>query len=173
MVTIRYEGRDFDCREGESVLDALLRQGQSPPFSCRSGSCLVCLQRAVEGEPTEASQRALRPSLRRLGYFLPCKCKSKTSLTLAPPRPADLFNRAVVAHKEMRGDVCVLRLESATLLYYHAGQFVNLRREDGLTRAYSLASLPTEDEFLELHVKRLGGGAMSEWIARRSRSATS
>ncbi len=164
MVKIRFEGREFDCREGETVLDALLRQGQSPPFSCRNGSCLVCLRRCVRGEPTEASQRALRPSLRRAGYFLPCKCKPQGSMEIEPPRAADLFSRAVVAEKEIVGDVCILRLESATSLYYHAGQFLNLRREDGLMRSYSLASLPTEDYLLEVHVKRMPGGAMSEWI---------
>jgi hypothetical protein len=71
----------------------------------------------------------------------------------------------VVAEKTaLADDVCQLRIESATSLYYHAGQFINLRRADGLTRSYSLASLPMEDGFLELHVKRMPGGAMSQWI---------
>ncbi len=160
-----YEGRLLTCREGETVLDALIRQGRNPPFSCRHGVCLVCLQRCTDGTPTEASQRALRPGLQRLGYFLPCKCVPEGDLDLAPPRPADLFGRAVVQQKELLAkDVCRLLLEPATSLYYHAGQFVNLRREDGLTRPYSLASLPAEDPYLEVHVKRLAGGTMSGWI---------
>ncbi|MBS1120476.1 MAG: oxygenase [Deltaproteobacteria bacterium] len=162
---IVYEGRIFECRDGETVLDVLLRHGQNPAFSCRNGSCLVCLQRCVRGVPTERSQRALRASLRRAGYFLPCKCVPTGELELAPPRDADLFSRAVVHAKErVADDVCKLVLEPATSLYYHAGQFVNLRRSDGLVRSYSLASLPTEDEHLELHVKRIAGGAMSTWI---------
>jgi len=162
---IRYEGHDFECRDGETVLDALLRHGQNPPFSCRSGSCLVCLQRCVAGSATDASQRALKSSLQRAGYFLPCKCKPAEDMELAPPRAADLFTRAVIQRKRLLArDVCELQLETATSLYYHAGQFVNVRRTDGLTRSYSLASLPTEDEHLTLHVKRLAGGAMTSWI---------
>jgi NAD(P)H-flavin reductase/ferredoxin/truncated hemoglobin YjbI len=164
MSRIVYEGRTYESREGEKVLDALLRHGQSPPFSCRNGSCLVCLQRCVRGAPTEASQRALRPSLRKAGYFLPCRCVPSGDIEMAPPRSADLFSPAVVQDKRIVGDVCRLFVEPATSVYYHAGQFVNVRRPDGLTRSYSLASLPTEDSYLELHVKRLPGGAMSEWI---------
>jgi NAD(P)H-flavin reductase/truncated hemoglobin YjbI len=165
MRRVWYEGNSYSCRDGESVLDALLRHGQNIPFSCRSGSCLVCLQRCVAGTPTASSQRALKPSLQRAGYFLPCKCVPSDDLELAPPRAADLFSRAVVQRKRLLApDVCELSLECATSLYYHAGQFVNLRRADGLTRSYSLASLPTEDEMLTLHVKRLPGGAMTSWI---------
>lgn len=165
MTRIRHDGREYDCRQGETILDALLRQGVSLPFSCRNGACLVCLQRCVAGAPTEAAQRTLRPTLRRAGYFLPCKCVPTGDVEIAPPRAADLYSPAVVYGKErLSADVWRLLLEPATSLYYHAGQFVNLRRADGLTRSYSLASLPTEDYYLELHVKRMPGGAMSNWI---------
>lgn len=165
MPRIVYQGKTLDCREGESVLEALLRQGESPAFSCRNGSCLVCLQRCTSGDPGERSRRALRPSLQQHGYFLPCKSRPTEDLVLAPVREADLFSRAVVREKRfVSRDVCILRLETATSLYYHAGQFLNLRRSDGLARSYSLASLPTEDELLEVHVKRHPGGELSNWI---------
>lgn len=165
MRRIIHDGQEFDCRPGETVLDALLRHGQRIPFSCRNGSCLVCLRRCVRGNPGERSQRALRSSLQRAGYFLPCRCTPAEDLEIEAPRAADLFSPAVVQAKErLAPDVFRVLLEPATSLYYHAGQFVNVRREDGLTRSYSLASLPTEDELLEIHVKRMNGGAMSGWI---------
>jgi NAD(P)H-flavin reductase/ferredoxin/truncated hemoglobin YjbI len=165
MSRITYEGRQFECRAGETVLDTLLRHGESPPFSCRRGVCLVCLQRCPNGAPPEAAQVGLRPTLARTGYFLPCLCRPEGDIEVAPPRSADLFCPAVIEDKVLLApDVCRLRLQCATSLYYHAGQFVNLRRPDGLQRSYSLASLPTEDDFLELHVRRLPGGEMSNWI---------
>lgn len=168
MVT--YEGKLYQRREGETVLDALVRQGANPQFSCRSGACLVCIQRCTEGTPTEASQRGLRPVLQRAGYFLPCTCVPSADVSLAPPRHADLFSKAVIAGKEqLAPDVYKILLQPATPLYYHAGQFINLRRPDGLTRSYSLASLPSEDYFLELHVKRLEGGEMSSWLCETVR----
>jgi len=77
----------------------------------------------------------------------------------------DLFSPAVVHDIEYPGpDICRLFVEPATPLYYHAGQFMNLRREDGLARSYSLASVPNLDNRLEFHVKRLQRGQMSNWI---------
>ncbi|WP_455388570.1 FAD-binding oxidoreductase [Petrachloros mirabilis] len=162
---IVFEGRKYTCHKGETVLDTLLRQGVNPPFSCRNGACLVCIQRCVKGTPAKNSQKALRPSLRDAGYFLPCLCVPEHNLELAPPRQADLYSRAAVVQKDLlAADVCRLRLEPATPLYYHAGQFINLEQPGGHTRSYSLASVPMESSYLELHVKRIPGGRVSNWI---------
>jgi len=61
-------------------------------------------------------------------------------------------------------DVCRLLLEPATQLYYHAGQFINIRNQHGEMRSYSLSSPPQKDYFLEVHVKRVPGGIMSNWV---------
>jgi NAD(P)H-flavin reductase len=77
----------------------------------------------------------------------------------------DLFSSAIVVDIEyLPRDICRIFLEPTTPLYYHPGQFVNLRREDGLVRSYSLASVPSMDERLEFHIKRLEQGQMSNWI---------
>lgn len=165
MKKIVYEGRKYIGREGETVLDTLLRQGVNPPFSCRNGACMVCLQRCVKGTPSKESQKSLRPSLQSSRYFLPCICVPEEDLDLAPPREADLYSWAVVKEKDLLAkDVCRLRLEPSTPLYYHAGQFINIKHPNGLTRSYSLASVPMEHSYLELHVKLVPGGEVSNWI---------
>lgn len=165
MPRLNYEGEWYDCRDGESVIDAFLRQGVNVPFSCRNGICHTCLLRCVGGQVPEKAQSGLRPTLRAHGYFLPCKCVPAGDMEIAPPRAADLYTPAVVHKKErVAPDICRLLIEPATPLYYHAGQFINLRRHDGLIRSYSLASAPQKDYFLELHVKRVFRGAMSSWI---------
>jgi ferredoxin-NADP reductase/ferredoxin/truncated hemoglobin YjbI len=165
MPNITYKNVRFECRDGESVLDASLRRNMGLPFSCRSGTCQVCLQRCVSGSIPAEAQKGIRPGLRVLGYFLPCKCIPTGDMEMEPPRDADLYTEAVVHRKEMLSlDVCRLLLEPATTISYRSGQFVNLRRADGLARSYSLASVPQEDYHLELHVKRMPGGALSNWI---------
>jgi len=165
VANLKFLGNTYDCREGESVLDAMIRQGVNIPFSCRNGICQVCLQRRVQGEIPASAQRGLRPDLAALGYFMPCRCQVQSELEFAPPRPEDLYAPALVQGKEMlTPNVCRLLLEPARNLRYRAGQFLNLRRADGLVRSYSLASLPDEDAYLELHVKRMRNGAMSNWI---------
>lgn len=165
MPLLMYQNQRYDCRDGETVLEALMRQGAEIPFSCRNGICQVCLQRRVHGEVPAEAQKGLRPNLIALGYFMPCRCRPQQDLEFAPPCASDLYTPAVVHAKELLApNVCRLLLEPTTALRYRAGQFINLRRADGLVRSYSLASLPDEDYFLELHVKRMRNGAMSNWI---------
>lgn len=164
MTTISYQGEVYGCRDGETVLDALTRQGVNLPFSCRSGICQTCLQRCTQGEIPERAQTGLRDRLRASGYFMPCRCVPTSDMTIEPPRADDLYVPAIVHAKEqVAPHVMRVLLEPAAPLSYRPGQFVNLRRPDGLARSYSLAGLP-DDYFLELHVQRKQNGAMSNWI---------
>jgi NAD(P)H-flavin reductase/ferredoxin/truncated hemoglobin YjbI len=165
MTRLIYRGEVYAGRNGESVLDTLLRHGVNLPFSCRSGICHACLQRCLSGPLPERAQAGLRPTLRAQGYFLPCACVPTGDMEIAPPRDADLYSPAVVYARELLAPgVLRLLLEPATALSYRAGQFINLRRTDGLVRSYSLASVPGQDYFLELHVRRMKNGAMSNWL---------
>lgn len=85
MAYLKYQGREIYSREGESVLDALLRRGVDIPFSCRSGSCHICLQHGLEGTVPPAAQRGLKPELQDRGYFLACQCVPLTDMEIAPP----------------------------------------------------------------------------------------
>ena len=165
MTSVEYYNRVFSCKEGQSVLDVLLENEQNIPYSCKVGVCVTCIMQAVEGEVPEVAQAGLRESLAAQGHFLPCVCKPTADMRVVNIDQQDLFSPAVVQDIEyLPKDICRIFLEPTTPVYYHAGQFMNLRREDGLARAYSLASLPTVDSRLEFHVKRLNRGQMSNWI---------
>ena len=163
MPYLKYQDRDLFAREGENILDAFLRQGISIPFSCRNGVCHVCMQQSRHGAIPPVAQKGLRPELCEQGYFLACQCIPLGDMEIAPP--TGLYDTILVHSKEMLSpNVCKLILEPPTNFVYNAGQFINLRRPDGITRSYSLASLPSEDYFLELHVQRKDGGIMSNWL---------
>lgn len=156
---------DYECKDNETVLESLQRHGVEASFSCRSGICHICLLRCTKGSVPEKAQLTLKESLKERGYFLACKCRPQEDMDIALPRDADLYSPALVYAKEqLAPDIVRLLLEPATSLYYHAGQFINLRRPDGLSRSYSLVSVPNQDYFLEVHVKRLPGGEMSNWL---------
>ena len=165
MYNIYFQEKKYKCRNNETVLQVFMRHGVTVPFSCGNGICHTCLHRCEHGEVPSESQVGLRETLQEQGYFLICKCIPRNDMRIAVPRNADLFNHMVVHKKELLApDVCRILLESATQLYYHAGQFINIRNKDGVTRSYSLASVPQEDHFLEIHVKRIPDGIMSNWI---------
>ncbi len=170
MPRLQYGSASYDLLSGESVLDALLRQGVDLSYSCRKGSCLTCMLRCAKGHIPPQAQDGLRDSLRAQGYFLPCLASPEGDIDLLSGEDADLFGRARLVEIERLAPAIVrIRLEAATPLYYHPGQFINLRRGDGLMRSYSLASVPRREDHLEIHVKRLKGGAMSTWLNDEAR----
>ena len=85
QATVTFEGRTQTLGPGETVLTALLRQGEAIPFSCRSGVCRSCLLRTTQGQPPAAAQKALKDTLRAQGYFLSCIAQSEGDLTVALP----------------------------------------------------------------------------------------
>ena len=165
MAAIAFDGATYDCGDEETVLDALLRQGVEIPHSCKLGVCLSCLLKAEPDQVPAAAREGLRETLREQGYFLACQCQPDQTLSVSLGEESDVFGRAkVVGLERLAPRVCRVVIEPAAPLSYRAGQFVNLRRHDGLTRSYSLASVPSLDSHLELHVKRLPDGQMSNWI---------
>ena len=165
MARITFEGKRYPLLEGETVLQGLLRGGADVPFSCRKGTCQSCMLRVEEGDPGDSACAGLRASLTQDGYFLPCQSRPNGDLRVARADPAKLFVRVHVHEKEtLAPGIVRLRLEPETRFVWRPGQFVNVRRPDGATRSYSLASLPDEDYYLEIHVKRVPSGVTSGWL---------
>lgn len=155
----------MECLDSETVLDTLLRNEVVVPYSCRSGHCQSCLLQASKGDVDERAQKGLKDTFREQNYFLACQCVPVEDLHLVSPVDAELYEHAVVREKTMLAEtICRLVIEPAMPLYYHAGQFINLRKYNGLVRSYSLASLPQTDSCLELHIKRFNNGRMSQWL---------
>ena len=68
----------FECEPEEFVLDAADRAGLELPFSCRSGGCLVCTGKIVDGTVQMAEQYVLEEEQVAQGYILLC-CTAPTS----------------------------------------------------------------------------------------------
>jgi len=162
---ITYQGKAYPSQADETVLDALRRNAVPVPFSCRAGSCHSCMLLCQEGGATERSQKDLKPALKKLNYFLACQCVPEKDMTISLPNDEDVYVSAhCVEKKQLSPTVWRFRFDTAVPMHYHAGQFVNLKNEMGWLRSYSLSSLPTEDEHLEIQVRRMPQGQMSHWL---------
>jgi len=164
MARITFDGARYPVREGETALEAMLRGGANVSFSCRRGSCQVCLLR-TEGILGDEDRRGLREAMRAKGYFLPCVTRPTCDLDVARADLSELFVRAQVnAKRTLSRSVVALSLETETALAWQAGQYVNVRHPSGAVRSYSIASIAEEDYYLEIHVERVAGGAVSPWL---------
>lgn len=172
MAVVTFQGQSIPLHGGETVLEAVLRGGIAIPNSCRAGACRSCLMRTIRGNPTEAAQAGLRDTLRARGYFLACLSRPTEDLHLESAgeevrREAQLAELAPLSANVLR-----VHLRTADPLEYRPGQFITLLRPDGLARSYSLASLPHEDR-LELHVRLIPDGRMSQWLHREAQTGES
>lgn len=164
MATIRFDAHTVTLREGESVLDGLLRVGAPCAFSCKKGSCHTCLMRAPAMDAPAASERGVSSDLTAAGHFLPCIAHPTADLTIAPADMTAVWMDALVVEKTVRSpSVVELQLEPMRAFNWKGGQFVNLQGPDGAVRSYSLASR-VNDYFLHLHIERVSGGAVSPWV---------
>jgi CDP-4-dehydro-6-deoxyglucose reductase, E3 len=168
---------DLAVSPGESVLICFLRNGVPISYGCKQGVCQACMLRAVKGTVSSRSQQDLRDSLRAQNYFLACRCYPSEDLTVEV-RSQTLRTLAQITELDWISDSIVrLRLQPESRMPYRAGQSVNVTLPDGIMRSYSLASVPQQnaptksvdeermDEGqLELHIRILPSGKMSDWI---------
>ena len=166
MHRIRLNNIDYHCRNNETVLEALHRQGVELSFSCRKGSCQVCMLKCDKGSLPDEAQKSLKKLYISKNYFLPCICKPVNDLEISEIDRHELFSSAMVYKKEFLSDtVCKLLIESDKITEYRPGQFINICKPDGgVVRSYSLASCQANDYYLELHVQLMKNGELSQWI---------
>jgi NAD(P)H-flavin reductase/ferredoxin len=165
MPNVSFENAVYPLVDGDSVLDCLLRNGIDIPNSCRSGACQSCMLQAADGDVPEGAQVGLKATYVAQDYFLSCSCRPNDDMRVARIDNASLSAKATVHSIDaLNSTVARLRLIPQSDLAYNPGQFLNLVREDGLLRSYSVASVPALDDFIELHIARVEGGRMSGWV---------
>ena len=164
---LTYDGQDYELRPGESVLDAMSRQGVSLPSACRAGACQACLVRSVRGDPGAEARRGLKPAWQAGGYFLACLARPAQDLTVAAPGEETLTPARLAAVSTIGPGVLRVLVRPERPLSFRPGQHVALHL-DGICRTYSIASLPGPAGLagLELHVRVFRNGAMSGRLAR-------
>lgn len=166
MSQLTYRNAAVSIEPGEDVLSALLRAEIDAPHSCRAGICQSCLHRAIEGTPSAASQEGLTEAQKAQGYFLACVCVPETPLSVIPLEEAATRSEVVVrAIDRLSDEVTRLYLGHDSDFSYRPGQFLELIAPDGLSRHYSIASVPEEDPHVELHIRLHRGGRMSGFVA--------
>lgn len=171
---VTFAGRDYERHPGESVLETMARHGVGLPSACRAGACHTCLLRAEDGDPGEAGQRGLRPSLAARGYFLACLARPSADLTVGTAGQDVMTPATLAGSRWLSRDVLSVRVRPQRPVSFRAGQHVTLDRGNGIARVFSIANLPGEAggaSGLEFHVRVRPGGAVSGWLAGAAQGA--
>ncbi|MDH5545921.1 MAG: FAD-binding oxidoreductase [Gammaproteobacteria bacterium] len=167
MPQLQFREKFYTTEGEESVLDCLLRHGVEVPHSCKKGTCHTCTLKVTEGVVPEESQRGLKDTEKAQGLFLSCSCRPSADMTVLLPDVSGQQHTVSVLQKDhIADDVIRLRLDVPDGFSYRPGQFINLYKTPVITRSYSLASMGDSEAFLELHIKHVKGGQVSDWLAQ-------
>lgn len=82
-VHITLDGRTFEfdlAFQGQSILDAALKQGADLPFACKGGVCCTCRAKLLEGEVSMDVNYALEQEEIDRGFILTCQSHPRTDV---------------------------------------------------------------------------------------------
>jgi len=175
QTTIQPSGYHFPIEERETILEAALRHGYTLPYSCREGACGVCKGKITEGQVDHGNHlgSALTDMDKAAGMTLFCCARPKSDLVIECQTagkigdiPVRILPCRVRKMTRLADDVMALQLElpMGERLRFAAGQHISLLPKDQKPRNFSLANAPHNGEFLELHIRKIEGGAFTQYV---------
>lgn len=168
-------GTTFTVNEGESVLNAALRQGVILPYSCKNGTCGSCKGKLESGEVHYPFHPPLALSREEIGEgsALLCQAEPIEDLVIRAREieavrdihvrtmPARVIEKTLLTPDVMR---LKIKLPDAQRLQFLAGQYLEILLKDGKRRAFSIASAPQSEDIIELHIRHVEGGGFTGWV---------
>lgn len=166
----------FFCRSDQRVLDAALDSGQMLPYSCRGGNCGRCAARILSGDyryDRDTPAPGLTAEHRSQGMALLCQVVPEGAMTVEVAQtreagsapvlklPCRIVERVHVAPNVMKLE---LQLPRTQPMAFAPGQYLDVLLDRGRRRSYSFAGAAAGSvgvSRLELHVRRVEGGAFS------------
>jgi CDP-4-dehydro-6-deoxyglucose reductase len=166
-------GREFAAETGISLLDAASSAGIALPYSCRTGRCSTCKALVQRGQTRPLTdETGLSPEEVEAGWILTCARTAETDVALdiedlggiTLPQPKTLPCRIAELDK-LAPDVLrvKLRLPPTATFSFIPGQYIDVIGTNGIRRSYSLANSNCSEKLLELHIRAVNSGSMSDY----------
>lgn len=169
MSTVSFKNQFYTLEHQESVLQCLLRHEVDYPNSCQVGICQSCLIKIKDGVVNPAWQEGLPETLKAQGYFLACLAKPEAALQVSSPESAECeVNAKIIDIKSLNCNVMQVKLRVDNLEHWVPGQYLSLISPAGTIRSYSIANMPIQEGFIELHIKIYPGGSMGQWLVSKA-----
>ena len=176
-ITIKSTHHVFTVNDGETILEAALREGFVIAYGGRNGACGTCKGKLLEGlvDYGKYQQHALPDTEKALGMALFCQARPLTDLAIECREIGgvkDIRIRTLPCRvqkmERIASDVMMLylKLPANERLQFLAGQYIDILMKDGGRRSLSMANPPHDDTFLQLHLRNYGG-PFSDHVFRR------
>jgi CDP-4-dehydro-6-deoxyglucose reductase len=165
--------KQFFQADGQILLEAAASTGLSLPYSCKTGRCSSCKCRVLRGQSTAVKDElGLTAEEKAQGFILSCVRSATSDLLidvedlcdLVLPEVKILPARISSLEKLAKDVLCVkFRLPNNIKFTFLAGQYIDVIGPNALKRSYSLANAPLPDKQIELHIRSVQFGEMSDY----------
>jgi CDP-4-dehydro-6-deoxyglucose reductase len=173
-------GREFSAAAGASLVDGALSAGITLPHSCKTGRCSTCKCKVLQGETTALQiEIGLTDAEKSQGWILSCVRTAQTDITLEVEdlgnvvlHPSKTLPCRISSIDRLAPDVVriMLRLPPTADFRSIPGQYIDVIGPGGVRRSYSLANADTADKTLELHIRAVDGGVMSDYWFNKAKA---
>ena len=174
QVTLQPSDHRFSVEDGETVLEAALRNHIGLPYGCRGGACGACKATIVSGEVDYGDYLSgtLSEAEKQQGKVLLCQAKPLTDLVLRSKESSATIDLQIkklpsrvekIIHASHDVVIMQLKLPANERLQFVAGQYLDILLKDGKRRSYSMANAPHNDATIELHLRNIPGGTFSKF----------
>ena len=174
-LTIEPLGRTIEVNDGQTILDAALREGIYLPHACCHGLCATCQVQITDGEVDhgQASNFALMDYEREEQKCLACCATLQSDVVIeadidedpdALNLPIDDFDGVVERIENLTPTIKGVWIRLDKPMQFQAGQYVNLTVGELDARAFSLANSPSTGDLIELNIKQVPGGQITGYV---------
>jgi CDP-4-dehydro-6-deoxyglucose reductase, E3 len=174
VVTLQTSGKSFTVAHDETILDAALKAGVILAYGCKNGACGSCKGKVLSGEvkmgPHNTSTLTPEEELRKTALlccaFTLSDCTISAREIEAGDIPIKKMPCRISEMAQVAPDVVVMKLQlpSTERFQYRAGQYIEFLLKDGKRRAYSVATPPHQENFIDLHIRHMPGGLFTDSV---------
>jgi CDP-4-dehydro-6-deoxyglucose reductase len=174
-ITIEPSGLQIGCEEGESILDAALRNGINLHYGCRNAVCGVCKGALLDGSVHYAGFETpgISETERRQSFALFCRAIPTSDVRIEAEHvinpetiPIKTLAATVETITRLTADIMLLQLrpDEDKQLEFLAGQYIDILLQDGRRRSFSIANAPSSTSLIDLHIRHNKHGNYTHYI---------
>jgi CDP-4-dehydro-6-deoxyglucose reductase len=172
-------GIEFDCLPSQTILEAAIKNKIAIEHSCKTGRCGICIAQVEKGQSLPLhSEESISLSDFKDGKILTCCRTIESDVYLDIHDLGEIGNLPILTSpcrifnmEFLNNDVLLvtLRLPPSLKFKFVPGQYIELIHE-GIRRSYSIANAPREDGNIQLIIKKVSNGLMSDYLFNRAKS---
>jgi len=175
-IILQPSGHEFEIEKEETILEGALRHGYAFSYGCRAGACGACKGKVVSGRfhyEDDEDPISLSSQESKAGMCVFCQAYPASDMELeikeiTSSKQIDIkvLPTRVSKMEKLAPDVMrlYLKLPMVERLQFLAGQYIDILLKDGRRRSFSIANAPHDDEFLELHIRKVEGGEFTSHV---------